>query len=187
MAISPPVPAALASSIVSRAMLPPLSVAVVAAGISFAIVKSFLQGLVDLPLTDLAFAKRFRICAPVRYWESKSPRHSIFLGLLDLPQLLLPLLALLRCNLLRRLVRITSLSIPIQIFALLPASNRGHERVAEIVFALRIVLHIFPFEVDAATRAFLADRLKEIHGGYKSPSAADATLRMLNGWSTGTL
>jgi hypothetical protein len=146
-------------------MLPPLPVTGITACITLAIVKSFLQSLIDLPLTDLALAKRFRIRAPVRYRKSKSPRHSIFLGFLDFPQLLLPLLALFRCDLLRRLVRIVGLSIPIQIFALLPASNRGHERVAKIVFALRVVLHVVPFEVDAAAGAFFADRLEEIHGG----------------------
>jgi hypothetical protein len=37
--------------------------------------------------------------------------------------------------------------------------------VAEIIFALRIVLHVVPFEVDAAARTFFADRLEEIHDG----------------------
>lgn len=165
-------------------MLSPLSVADITACITLAIVKSFLQGLVDLPLTDLALSKRLRIRAPIRYWESKSPRHGILFSFLHFPQLLFPLLALFCCNLLRRLVRIVGLGVPIQIFALLPASNRGHERVAEIVFALRIVLHVVPFEVDAAARAFLADRLEEIHGGYKSPSSIGAALRMLGGGST---
>jgi hypothetical protein len=32
---------------------------------------------------------------------------------------------------------------------LLPASDWCHERVAEVVFALRVVLDIFPFEVGA--------------------------------------
>jgi hypothetical protein len=108
-------------------MLPPLSVVGFAARVALAIVKGFLQGLVDLPLTDLAFTKRFCIRTPVRHWESESPRHSIFLSFLHFPQLLLPLLAFFRCDLLRRLVRVVGLSIPIQIFALLPASNRSHE------------------------------------------------------------
>jgi len=150
-------------------MLPPLPVAGFADSIALAIVKSFLQCLIDLPLADLAFTKRFRIRAPVWYWKPKSPRHSIFFSLLHFSQLLLPLLALFRRNLLRRLVRIVGLRIPIQIFALLPASNRGHERVAEIVFALRIVLHVVPFEVDAAAGAFFADCLEEIHGEWRTP------------------
>lgn len=84
-------------------------------------------------------------------------------------------------------MRIVGLGVPVQIFALLPAPNRGHERVAEIVFALRIVLHVVPFEVDAATGAFLADRLEEIHGGYKSPSSIGAALRMSGGRPADTL
>ena len=168
-------------------MLPPLTVADITVYVALAIVKSFLQGLVDLPLTDLAFTERFRICAPIRYWESKSPCHSILFSFLDFSQLLLPLLALFRCNLLWRLVRIIGFGIPIQVLALLPASNRGHERVTEIVFALRIVLHVVPFEVDAAAGAFLADRLEEIHGGNGSPSGAGAILEMRDGWSTDML
>lgn len=165
-------------------MLSPLTVAVVAACISFAIVKSFLQGLVDLPLTDFTFAKRFRVRAPVRYWEPKSPRHSILFSFLHFPQLLLPLLALFRCDLLRRLVRIVGLSVPVQIFALLPAPNGCHERMAEVVFALRIILHIFPFEVNAAAGAFLADRLEKIHGWYKSPLGAGDAFERFDGRST---
>lgn len=161
--------------------------AVVAACISFAVVKSFLQGLVDLPLTDFAFTKRFRVRAPVRYWEPKSPRHSILFSFLDLPQLLLPLLALFRCDLLRRLVRIVGLSVPVQIFALLPAPNGCHERMAEVVFALRVILHIFPFEVNAAAGALLADRLEKIHDGHKSPLGAGDAFEKFDGSSAKVL
>jgi len=77
-------------------------------------------------------------------------------------------------------MRIVGLGIPVQIFALLPASHRGHERVAEIVFALRIVLHVVPFEVDAAAGAFLADRLEKIHGEWKPPLGDGGAFEVLN-------
>lgn len=80
-------------------------------------------------------------------------------------------------------MRIVGLGVPIQIFALLPASNRGHERVTEIVFALRIVLHVVPFEVDAAAGAFFADRLEEIHGGWMTPLGGGAAFEVFTGWS----
>jgi hypothetical protein len=35
----------------------------------------------------------------------------------------------------------------------MPATDRGHERVAEIVFALRIAFDIFPLELGAAATA----------------------------------
>ena len=168
-------------------MFSPLSVAGFAACITLAVVKSFLQGLIDLPLTDLAFPKRFRIRAPIRYRKSESPRHSILFSFLHFPQLLLPLLALFRCNLLGRLVRIVGLGVPVQIFALLPASDRGHERVAEIVFALCIVLHVVPFEVDAAAGALLADGLEEIHGGCRSPLGGIAAADIADGLSVDML
>jgi len=53
--------------------------------------------------------------------------------------------------------------------------------VAEVVFALRIVLHVVPFEVDASAGTFFADRLEEIHGGNRSPSGAGAALEKLDG------
>jgi hypothetical protein len=187
MTIPPPVSAAIATSVISRAMLPPFPVADFAACVTLAIVKSFLQSLINLPLTDLALTKRFRIRAPIRYRKSQSSRHSVFFSLLHFPQLLLPLLALFRCNLLRRLVCVVGLSIPIQIFALLPASNRSHERVAEIVLALRIVFHVVPFEVDAAAGAFFADRLEEIHGGRLTPSGGGGAFEMFNGRLTDVL
>lgn len=36
--------------------------------------------------------------------------------------------------------------------------------MAQVVFALRIILHILPLEVHAATRAFFADSLEKVHG-----------------------
>jgi hypothetical protein len=176
MAVAPPVLTAIASSVVSGAMLPSLAMTDFATGLALPIIKSFLQRLVDFLLTDFAFAKRFRICAPVRDWEPKCSCHSIFLRLLHFPQLLLPLLALFCCYLLRRLVRIVSLSIPIEVFPFLPAPNGSHERVPKIVLALRIALHIVPFEVDAAAGAFFADSLEEIHDVCGAPLGVITTV-----------
>jgi hypothetical protein len=131
--------------------------------LTLAIVQSFLQRLIDFPLTDIALAERLRICTPVRYGKSKRSRHSILFSLFHFPQLLFPLFALFCCYFLGRLMRIVGLGIPIEILAFLPASNRCHERMAEIVFALRIAFDVVPFEINAAARAFLADSLKEIH------------------------
>jgi hypothetical protein len=65
---------------------------------------------------------------------------------------------------------IVGLGVPIEVFALLPASNRSHERMSKVVFALRIALHVVPFEVDAAAGAFFADSLEEIHRVRGTPS-----------------
>lgn len=59
--------------------------------------------------------------------------------------------------------------------------------MAEVVFALRIILDVFPFEVNTATGAFLADRLEKIHGGYKSPLGAGDAFEKFYGWSTDML
>jgi hypothetical protein len=56
--------------------------------------------------------------------------------------------------------------------------------VAEVVFALRIVLHVVPFEVDAAAGAFFADRLEEIHGGWLTPWGDSVAFELINEWST---
>jgi hypothetical protein len=54
--------------------------------------------------------------------------------------------------------------------------------VAKVIFALRIALHVVPFEVDAATRAFLADRLKEIHGECELPLGATKMVEIVVRW-----
>lgn len=46
---------------------------------------------------------------------------------------------------------IIAFGVPAQVAALLPATNWGHERVAQVVFALRIVLDVFPFELGASS------------------------------------
>jgi hypothetical protein len=71
---------------------------------------------------------------------------------------------------------IVGLGVPIEVFALLPASNRSHERMSKVVFALRIALHVVPFEVDAAAGAFFANGLEEIHGVGGTPSGVLAAV-----------
>ena len=104
------------------------------------------------------------IRAPIRRRQTQRFRHRILLRLLDLPQLLPPSLLLLRHELLGCLLSAVALGIPVQIFALLPAAYRCHERVAEVILALSVVLDIIPGEVDAAARAGFADGLEEVHG-----------------------
>jgi hypothetical protein len=43
-----------------------------------------------------------------------------------------------------------ALGVPLEIFALLPSSYRGHQRVAQIVFAMGRVLDVGPLELGAA-------------------------------------
>ena len=59
--------------------------------------------------------------------------------------------------------------------------------MAEIVFALRIVLHIFPLEIHAATRAFFADSLEQVHGGLCTPVGVGSATVLAGSCSSGAM
>jgi hypothetical protein len=129
------------------------------------IVQRFLQSLVDLPLSDLALAQRLSIGTPIRYRKPKRSSHSIFFSLFHFPALLFHLFAFFRFALFCCLVRIVGFRVPVEVFAFLPPSHWCHERVAQVVFALRVAFDVLPFEVYAAARAFFSYGLEEVHGG----------------------
>lgn len=116
--------------------------------------------LVALGLVDFVAQRgQVRIVA-LRDWQAHGDQHGIFFGLLDLALLLSD-----ACSLGSFRV-IVAFGIPAEVAPLLPAADGGHERVAEVVFAMRIVLDVFPLEVGtAAATAFFAHRLYKIHGG----------------------
>jgi hypothetical protein len=146
-------------------MLPLLTVSSIATHFSLllSIVQCLLQSLIDLSLSDLALAQRFRIGTPIRNRKPKRSSHCIFFSLFHFPALLFHLLTLFRLALFHRLVRVVGFCVPVEIFAFLPSSHWCHERVAQVVFALRVAFDILPFEVHAAARAFFAYSLEEIH------------------------
>lgn len=127
------------------------------------IIQRLLQSQINLLLTDFTLTQRFSIGTPVRHRKPQRPRHSIFFSLFHFPALLFAPLALFLFTLFRRLVRVLGFRVPIQIFAFLPPSHGCHQRVAQVVFALGVAFDVLPFEVYAATRAFFAHGLEEVH------------------------
>jgi hypothetical protein len=87
------------------------------------------------------------IFSSLRHGQTHGSQHGILLSLFQLALLFLDALSL--CF----LGAGVALCIPVQIAALLPAADWGHERVAQVVFALRIAFDIFPLEVGAAATA----------------------------------
>jgi hypothetical protein len=132
MTIAPSVPTAIPPLVITRAMLPLLTMSAIATHfhLLLSIVQRFLQSLIDLPLSDLALPQRFSIGTPIRNRKPKRPSHSIFLGLLHFPTLLFHLFPLFRFALLHSFVRIVGFSVPVEVFAFLPPSHWCHERVA---------------------------------------------------------
>lgn len=59
--------------------------------------------------------------------------------------------------------------------------------MAEIVLALRIILHIFPLEVDAATRAFFTNSLEKVHGGLCTPVSVGSATMLAGSCSSGAM
>lgn len=82
----------------------------------------------------------------VSHWHRQAHgcKHGIFLSLLQLALLLLQTgsLGFLRFGIAFR--------IPAKVAILLPAPNRCHERMTQVVLALCIVLDILPFELGAS-------------------------------------
>jgi hypothetical protein len=76
--------------------------------------------------------------------QAHGGQHRILFGLLQLALLLLDArgLGFLGVD--------VAFRVPVEVAALLPAANGGHERVAQVVFALRIALDILPLELGAA-------------------------------------
>lgn len=105
-------------------------------------------------------------CISLRWRKSERLRHGVLLGLFDLPQLLLALaLDALRVRLVCVCGRVFRLGVPAQIAPLLPPTDGGFEAVAEVVLSVVGVCDFVPAEVDAASRARLADRRDKIHIG----------------------
>jgi hypothetical protein len=95
-------------------------------------------------------SQRGQVCivfSSLRHGQTHGSQHGILFSLFQLALLFLDALSLCFLG-----VGI-ALCIPVQITTLLPAADRGHERVAQVVFALRIAFDIFPLEVGAAATA----------------------------------
>lgn len=93
-----------------------------------------------------SFAQRCQVgVVSYWHWQAHGCEHSVFFCLLQLALLLLDA----RCfGFLRFGV---AFCVPGEVFVLLPAPDWRHERVAQVVLALRIVLDVFPLELGAAT------------------------------------
>lgn len=91
------------------------------------------------------FAQRCQI-GVVSYWhrQAHGRKHGVFLCLLQLALLLFDARSL---GFFRFSV---TLRVPGEILVLLPAPDWRHQRVAKVVFALRIVLDVLPLELGAA-------------------------------------
>lgn len=61
--------------------------------------------------------------------------------------------------------------VPVQIASLLPAAHWGHERVAQVVFALGVRLDIFPLEVGAAATEDMLARKYNVMDGMRVPAS----------------
>jgi hypothetical protein len=90
------------------------------------------------------------VLGALRNGQAHSSKHGIFFGFLQLALLLFDSLSLGFLGL------GIALCIPVQVAALLPATHGGHERVAQVVFALRIAFDIFPLELSAAATVCLS-------------------------------
>jgi hypothetical protein len=97
------------------------------------------------------FSQRCQIgVVSFRHWQAHGCEHGVFLCLLQLALFLLDARSL-------RFFRFgVALCVPREVFVLLPAPDRRHERVAQVVLALRIVLDVFPFELGAAAAAAMS-------------------------------
>lgn len=84
------------------------------------------------------------ILSALRHGQAHGSKHGVFFGFLQLALLLFDSLSLGFLGL------GVALCIPVQVAALLPATHGGHERVAQVVFALGVVFDVFPFEFGAA-------------------------------------
>ena len=112
----------------------------------------FLVAVLDLILDCLFNVRLVRPFAqwcqigvvPFWHWQTHGCEHCILLGFLQLALFLLDARSL---GLFRFSV---AFRVPGEVFVLLPAPDWRHERVAQIVFALRIVLDVFPLELGAA-------------------------------------
>jgi hypothetical protein len=105
------------------------------------------QCVFDICLVCL-LAQRRQVCVVAyRNGQAHSSQHRVLLSLLQLALLFFDA----RC--LGFFGFFVAFCIPVQVASLLPATNGRHERVAEIVFALCIVLDVFPFEVGATAAA----------------------------------
>lgn len=134
----------------SPALLPLLAFgAVIAVVIAVVLVRS-IRGLVlhssVLGVAVLCLDAERRQVGVVAHWHGQAHggQHGILLGLFDLALLLLD------AGGLGGLGLVVALCVPAEVAALLPAADGGHDGVAQVVFALRIVLDVFPLEVGAA-------------------------------------
>jgi len=84
------------------------------------------------------------VLGALRHGQAHGSKHGVFFGFLQLALLFFDSLSLGFLGL------GVALCIPVQVAALLPAPHGGHERVAQVVFALRIAFDIFPLELGAA-------------------------------------
>lgn len=91
--------------------------------------------------------RQVRVCGrALRDGETHGAEHGIFFGFFDLALLFCEFLGIREFAFLGRV----AFCVPVEIPILLPAAYRGHERVAQVVFALGVCFDIFPFEVGAA-------------------------------------
>ena len=81
---------------------------------------------------------------PFRNRQAHGGEHGVLLGLLE------PALLLLDARSLGFFAFDVALRVPAEVAVLLPAAHGGHERVAQVVFALGVVFDVFPFEFGAA-------------------------------------
>jgi hypothetical protein len=90
---------------------------------------------------------KIRIC--ILRWQAQGDQSRVLLCFLDQANLVFALLGC--CH---GVDAVIAFSVPVEVFALLPAAYGRHERVTQVVLALGIVFDILPFEVAAAATVY---------------------------------